>query len=269
MVIFILCVNVHVKAEDTEKSLMDMSEDECLETLIQNGLIIPNEYKDYQYLEEFVKDVVEGTIEDPKCISWFNYTYAQNFAMLIREAVLAYEGIDEIVLYDKGITPFADDRNKLQYSVYLTPWSERFLNFNCYAYAINKAGLGQINPGERVGIEYSPTTVASMTIDRMALLVTYDLAELKHTNITYGRNLPSAESGYRIIAIRKCTKDYHLMYMYSAGVWYHKPGVTAPLRYKYSSLTEGRWISEGLLREQYKSSDCEYDSEIIYIKYKE
>ena len=98
----------------------------------------------------------------------------------------------------------------------------------------------------------------------MALLVTYDLAELNYTNITYQRSLPSAEPGYRIIALRKGTDDFHFMYMYSAGVWYHKPGLSSPLRYKYASLSEGKWISEGLIREQYKSSNCEYNSDIIY-----
>ncbi len=265
MVILFLCINVPVKAEKTEKSLTDMSKEECLETLIQNRLIIPDEYSDYQHLEEFVKKVADGTIEDPGRISWFNYTHAQDFAMQIRKAVLEYEGIDENDLYKEGIVSFADDRNKLQYSVYLTPWSERFLNYNCYAYAINKAGLGHINPGEMIGVEYSQTTIASMTIDRIALLVTYDLAHFKYTNITYGKNLPNSESGYRIISIRKCTEDYHLMYMYSKGVWHHKPGAMSPLQYKYFSLTEGKWISEGLLREQYKNGNCEYNSEIIYI----
>ena len=119
MVIFFLLVNTHVKAEDTEKSLRDMSAEECMETLIQNGLTIPEGYKDYQYLEEFVKKVADGTIEDPGRISWFNYTQAQDFAMEIRKAVLDYEGINENALHDGGITLFADDRNKLQYSVYL------------------------------------------------------------------------------------------------------------------------------------------------------
>ena len=36
--------------------------------------------------------------------------------------------------------------------------------------------------------------------------------------------------------------------------------------YRYSSLTEGKWINDGLLREQYVSGTCEYDSDIV--KYK-
>ena len=73
-------------------------------------------------------------------------------------------------------------------------------------------------------------------------------AVLGYSDITYGFSVPSYTSGYRVIALRKCSEDYHFMYLHSASnVWQHKPSHCTPMIYNYSSLTSGKWTNEGFL----------------------
>lgn len=108
-----------------------------------------------------------------------------------------------------------------------------------------------------------------MTIDRLASLVTYDLQNLGHTDITYGRTVPYYQGTYSIVAIRKNSDDYHMMWMHSSQpTWRHKPHNSAILQYGYSLLTYGTWTDEGLFQAGYETYNNIYDSDIIYIKYK-
>ncbi len=107
-----------------------------------------------------------------------------------------------------------------------------------------------------------------MTIARLASIISYDLQEYGYTNITYSTTLPSYQSGYRVVAVRKCTEDYHLMNMYSSSIWRHKPAFTHILQYNYSVPYLGSWTNEGVINGYYFPKTLDYDSEIYYIKYK-
>lgn len=95
-----------------------------------------------------------------------------------------------------------------------------------------------------------------------------DLSRLGYTNVTYGSTRPSYQSGYKVIAVRKCADDFHFMAETSSNVWRHKPGDSVELQYNYSSPVLGKWTNEALNRYGVKSASIEYTSDIMYIKYK-
>ncbi|MBE5940337.1 MAG: hypothetical protein E7266_08060 [Lachnospiraceae bacterium] len=78
-------------------SLKDMSEKECFDTLVEYGLEIPEGFKDYEGKEAFVKRIVDSVLENPNCLSWYSYTESENLALMIRDIVLKYEGIEDPV----------------------------------------------------------------------------------------------------------------------------------------------------------------------------
>ncbi|MBE5940338.1 MAG: hypothetical protein E7266_08065 [Lachnospiraceae bacterium] len=265
--VFVVSNAVIANATDEKRvSLVNMSSEECFNTLLANGLEIPEGYKDYKNLEEFVKKIVSNVVSHPECEVWFNYTDANDFALAVREIVLEYENIqvNSILNCEKGLR----SSYPLIYSTFLVEWIPTDATYNCYAYALGRQSLGRINPGAQDGITFLQSDLQTMTIDRLASFVAYDLQALGYTEITYGSALPSYQSGYNVIAVRKCEDDFHFMRMMSTGTWQHKPGGGAVMRYNYSSLTSGRWTNERIVYYQYYSADLYYDSDIIYIKYK-
>lgn len=260
-----------VCGQNNEKeNLLELSDEECLKVLVENGLEIPNEYSEYSDVSGFVKKIVENVIETPMRTSWYNYKPAQEFAEQIREVVLKYENSNDNFLFS-GITTFSN-YTLVDSSTYGN-WSNSYWNYNCYAYAVGKTSW--INPGETIGVDYSnnASTLETMTATRLASLVTYDLQKWGYSNITYSTTLPTYENGYRVIAVRKCKEDYHFMRMITTGVWHHKPSCTWLLKYKYSSVNSIKWNNECAIidnqgnRIEY-SPNIYYDSEVYYIKYK-
>lgn len=63
-------------------------------------------------------------------------------------------------------------------------------------------------------------------------------------------------------------RDYYVMKLAEDGYWYHKPGRTMPLRYKYVPSNDHIWLNENVGSGGYDLyEDCTYDSEIYFIEY--
>lgn len=158
----------------------------------------------------------------------------------------------------------------LQYSTVVERWFSSFESYNCYAYAIGRVTEGtSYNPGYFSGITIiKGGNFSTITLSRMAVIATYDLQALGYKEITYGYSCPSYNPNYRVIALKKDAIDYHFMYLYSDGIWRHKPGDSTILKYNYSSLTSGKWTNEKSYREIVYPSTHTYEGDIMYIRYK-
>lgn len=263
-IVALMCMNLCAYAEENKK-LSDMTEEECVEFLESQGTEIPKEYVDYIKLGSTIKEMIAYIEEHPEAEHIYNYTAKDELYTNVRKTVLKY--------YNKNIesNSFISAYNTasvttLKYSKALYSWNEHFRNYNCYGFAIDKTEI--INPGYKLGVVYGANTISLMTIERMANLAASDLSSLGYTNVTYGRTRPSYQSGYKVIAIRKSSDDFHFMAEVSPNVWRHKPGLTVVLQYNYSSPESGKWINEGIGRYGVQEGNLEYSSDIMYIKYK-
>lgn len=201
----------------------------------------------------------------PEAEHIYNYTAKDELFTNVRETVLKYYDIK--VENDSYISAYSTkSAATLQYSKALYSWNEGFRGYNCYGFAIDVDAI--INPGYKLGVVYGANTISMMTIDRMANLAASDLMSLGYTNVNYGSTRPSYQSGYKVIAVRKCSDDFHFMAEISSNVWRHKPGLTVELQYNYSSPALGKWTNESIGRNGFQVGDIEYNSSIMYIKYK-
>ncbi len=263
-IVTLICMNLCAYAEENKK-LSEMTEDECINFLKSQGTEIPKEYIDYIQLGYTVKEMIIYIEEHPEAEHIYNYTAKDELFTNVREMVLKYYNIE--IENNSFISVYsAKSAVTLQYSKALYSWNERFKNYNCYGFAINVNSW--INPGYMVGASYDANSISTISIERFANLAASDLSRLGYTNVTYGSTRPSYQSGYKVIAVRKCADDFHFMAETSSNVWRHKPGDSVELQYNYSSPVLGKWTNEALNRYGVKSASIEYTSDIMYIKYK-
>ncbi len=271
-----------IKAGES-KELLEADDETCYSILLDAGLEVPDTYKDYIYLTDFVSTIAKKVVENPTVTNWYNYEEAQEFALKIRETVLEYIGYEETAV-DSSLLTYSLNSTMLsqsQYEYLLRYSTKVFLNsacenYNCYSYALHGGSVYEwFSPGRYIGLTITANELATMSSSRFASLVQYDLQQLGYTNITISTTRPSYQSGYKVIAFRKITDDYHFMWEYGNNVWRHKPGSSAILKYNYTSLTDGRWINEGLYLGNYATEEGiyaswtkEYTGTVYYIKYK-
>ena len=190
-------------------------------------------------------------------------------------------------------------------------WDDDWSNYNCYAYAIGKTDgclyPGQYDPGIVMNISNKQEFINYMkghTIEDMAAYVKTDLIALGGYGDVYITTVdPDIVEPYQTkICIRRSTElttseywqEFHFM-KYVSDAWYHKPGLSAILKYKYQNPGNQDWYSESSFFPEEDSSesfshnyqdlvdyydkirlyspwipnrfDCVYDSPIYYIVY--
>jgi len=175
-------------------------------------------------------------------------------------------------------------------------WDDRWEYYNCYAFAIQRFdplpwyydclassnAVETYHPGQFQGYQYGFRVETEMPIQQCAELVKNDLIAFGCTNVSTHRLgpfgfLPTLGANEQLIALRYGYQtdgddildyDYHFMrYDAESNAWYHKPGKTAPLRYKYGLSESVNWYSEGITYEQLFQSDYVYSGEIWLVKY--
>jgi hypothetical protein len=149
-------------------------------------------------------------------------------------------------------------------------WDEGWWDYNCYSYAIEETGSWHL-PGD-----FACTVSFDLDIPilDLALLVQDDLEFLGYYNVYITDEPPneaftsSLELDQNLICIRRGSCDFHFMkYDREDGYWYHKPGYTAPLRYKHNNPSDHIWTNESSLEGVEYPSFFAYDSDIYYIVY--
>ena len=264
---------VLVSAEDTA-ALSEMSIEECIAFLKANGVEIPDEL--YTELEwgVFAKEIIAQVEEDPNVAFPFGYSVLLQFANDIRFAVIKYYNMDGNVYSVQAM-----EETSLQDNTVYGSWSDDYLNYNCYAYAIGCYDR-IVNPGT-----FSNNAISMDTsISGIAGSVRTDLQALGYTVLSVSNTMPAVtvSDHTHLICVRKdvdgvimveggmaiLLKDYHFMRLGQDGNWYHKPGQTNPLRYKYTPSNDRIWVVESYDGESYdRVEGWTYDSEIYFIGY--
>ncbi len=155
----------------------------------------------------------------------------------------------------------------LQDSTVYGSWSDSYLKYNCYAYALGRTD--NCWPGRFSTIPNIDNFNEYASVYKLACDVKADLKSAtfsnKCVNMTTTRPT-SLKSGQSCICIRKSSDDYHLMKL-SGSSWYHKPGLSNPLKYKYVPSTSRKWSDESSFLGVDYAPSTYYDSEIYFFIY--
>lgn len=157
-------------------------------------------------------------------------------------------------------------------------WSNSFTQYNCYGYAVGYYDL--INPGHiawmNEGHDYDDYVYnATAKLAFIATWVKNDLESLGYSVEfpTTTRPDMTVTAHTHLICLRRAenlSHDFHFMKLGQDGDWYHKPGQTNPLKYKYVPSNSRVWICEGydgVDDVYFYDSSYLYDSTIFYIEY--
>jgi hypothetical protein len=270
-----------VTSHRTVQTLSEMTEEECLEFIIQEGVEIPNVLISPE-LGAFVKSIIQAAERNPDVSPGFGYTVMHDFAKSIRAAVNGYYGTAQ------RNSLAARSVFYLEHSWVLNTagvwsnsngyWEDAWEYYNCYSYAIGRTD-SKHNPGD---FALTGTFYYSIPIYDLALLVKDDLEFLGYSNVyvTYTAPDPAfLDPHQKLICVRTGPyiggfggengfKDFHFMkYNREDGYWYHKPGESAPLKYKYQPSNNIIWTDEQSREGTEYEHHIEYNSDIWYIVY--
>ena len=162
-------------------------------------------------------------------------------------------------------------------------WLNRWLNYNCYAFAIERFELPQ-KYSSYTRIQYQPGNFSHNTelniyrksAEYIANAVKDDLMAIGHeeSSISISTAIPTVNSNQQLICIRTSSAnandwDYHFMRFDSkTDAWYHKPGDSAILKYKYTPSNTRNWIAEGSkCGAEQLNNRITYSSTIYFIRY--
>lgn len=262
-------ISASSKSDYSVSDLTDLSASELLTVLVDNGLVLSDEYAIYNELAEsfvatYVPLIVDGTV-DPN-VSLFNAEQSnsllKNVGIVLNDMGVVYS--KNVSFSNFSIAPLAS--YTLKDNTIIGSWSNSYYNYNCYAYAIGRSS--GLQPGQLSGTSFSLT----MSISEMANVVLEDLSSLGYWGYT-STSKPSSlpDEYFKVIAMRKDTSnvDYHFMKPYgSLNTWAHKPGGTQPLKWKYSSPGYKIWNNEAVINGVTYAPTVTYESTIVYIIYK-
>ena len=238
--------------------LSELTVDECISFVKEQGIQIPDDYDDESIWGEFIQKTISQVEADPNIVFSYNYIKTLEFANAIKDAVNEYYG-EVPTTYSARQTEYL-----LTDSTVYGSWKDSYLNYNCYGYAINKTD-NFYSPGDFSDGDFS----LSLTIYQMANLVKDDLIELGYSDARVTSTRPttsSLASGEKAICIRKGDEDFHFMKL-SSSTWYHKPGNTHVLKYNYTPSYSREWTNECSFMGVTSAPDTTYDSSIYYIIY--
>ncbi|MDY5584805.1 MAG: hypothetical protein SPG61_03340 [Arcanobacterium sp.] len=154
---------------------------------------------------------------------------------------------------------------KLLYSTPIGAWSNNFLNYNCYGYAIRYTH--GIRPGQLSGGVWNE----NLSVDATVKLMVNDLRKLGNTVYTQNTKPTSLKDKYwKVIAVRVSPgNDFHVMRMEgSLNKWTHKPGKSQPLQLNSTNPSTATWTNEGKKVTTLYAPNVTYTSPTRYIVYK-
>ena len=153
---------------------------------------------------------------------------------------------------------------------YTDLWEE----YNCYAFAINRVELPHFYDSG-VWLSYQPGNMSGVvdavlpdTIDELVGIIQADFLNMGYSDFSASRTLPTINSTQELICVRKGLTDYHFMrYDLQTDAWYHKPSITAVLRYNGTPSNAVDWNNEASYKGRVYKPTKIYDSDIVYITY--
>lgn len=266
LILSMLSVPVFATEEDQIQVLSAMSEEECIDFVLSHGCTIPVELIDYDELGSFIKYVITVVEQNPDYQFTMSYYVTRDFAEAIKDIVNEYYGRNAYVGYSTRATVNLVDSISL-----VDEWSESFEEYNCYSYALGVTGemdyyAEYYYPGY---ISNRPFSISYSVYD-MALSTVEDL-KVGNDCVIYSNaysDIMPLSSTHNIICLRKCTQsgvqDFH--FMKYTGRWYHKPGTSAPLRYKHEPYSKS-WTDEGFYENGIQPAYRYYTGTIYYFAF--
>ncbi len=255
------------------------TEDEAMAFVEQCDINIPPEFVQLDVLPAFTQRLILQIYNNPNVQFCYNSRITQQYAEEVRAAVLSYMNINYVPAV-ATVASYSLQYNKVmdENGNWVTSggyYNEKWLEYNCYAYSINRAERPNYYSTENY-VQYAPGDMcgeghftATTTIEELALLVKNDLLAMGYTNIYLSATIPSITSAQELICVRRYSKiDYHFMhYDIETDAWYHKPGNTAILKYNYTPSNDRIWYTEYSAPGGENYTYDYYDSDIIFIKY--
>lgn len=252
----------------TANSLSSMSEEQCIEFIISNGIDIPDDFVDLPQLGTFVQGIIQAVEANPNYMFAYGYSVTQSFADSIKVLVNSYTGrSDSSSSSGMGIDPPYTLIDSTLYGA----WDDSYVNYNCYLYAIGITS----NPGKDPGTFSGGGFNINKSVYEIALLVKRDLESVSlgsNCVTTVNARPATLNNSEKMICVRKGVDvlgapDYHFM-RFSNGNWYHKPSFTAILKYNYQPSNNLDWTNERFWDDRAWKPDTTYSGEIYYIIYK-
>ena len=259
--------------------LSDMTEYEALNFITDNGIAIPDGFPG---AGAFIKETILAVESDPNIPFAYNYNATLDFAESIKDLVNRYYGKSQRNSTATRLSHYLQD--SLVFNGYINDWRSSsggkdywladWVNYNCYAFAIDRTE----QPSEYIsGFQYQPGDFAHTgkwgynSIDDLTPVVIDDLDFLGYSDFKifsyYDPKVTPLEPHQKLICIRIGPDDIHFMkYNKEDEYWYHKPGGTAPLKYKYHP-SDYVWTNERSFKGVEYPANTIYDSEINYVVY--
>lgn len=267
-----------VIALENKEPLTNLSKDELYNVICNSGIAIPDSFDDNDSLKDFIYNTVQKVENYPEYKFVYNYSGTVELANNIKSFVNGYYGVQSNAARTNNIT-----RYNLQYSTVCGQWMDRYEDYNCYAYAINrkeKPKFYSTTYGYYTYLQYQPGNfsgypggvfTSSISIQDFAICIKTDLENIGMTNVTIYDDMPSIDYEKRLICVRKGYFDYHFMYYnIEEEHWYHKPSDTAILQYNDSDPeTSSFWTNEYSEYNIEYPGNIYYDSDVLFISYTE
>lgn len=238
------------------EQLTQLSGEDVLDTLLENGLRIPEGLEEDEFTRNAAKEIVAGIESGAITADHIPYSYtkmvelAQNILDVTGAPGVAARSFSALAGY------------KLQDSTVIGAWSNDYRYYNCYGYAIGQQVFK--DPGYYSGKSFS----VSMGISEIADLTVSDLDALGYWGYKTTTK-PSALAYYeRVVAVRKGSNDYHFMKGDTSGSdWTHKPAGNQPMHWNYTSPGYKVWTNEYSFQNVNYAGAITYNSTIYYIIY--
>lgn len=281
----ILAASSSVIATDNDlTALSEFSDIELLQFLDDNNINVPTVYKNASDSIPFVRTIIER-LESGSSMNIRYECYAlMEFSNNIQVAVKNYYCASGVVPYSTSTSNILID------NVVYGAWSYDYLYYNCFGYAI---GIEEwLHPGISLWLAnnndmetYEYNGYANM--QTLTSWIQSDLEYYGYTVNAISTSLPNVQvtEHTKIICFRKdlhetlmidrhglyeLNHDYHFMRLDQNGNWYHKPGATNPLRYKYVPSNSRVWVSEwydGNAQEYGRDTSFAYEGDIYFFQY--
>lgn len=273
-------IRIYGKTQSENYLLSSMSDDECYSFVVNNGVNIPESMDEVTTTKKLIKNIILTVEKNPNCTFNYNFIDTAIFAEDVKKLVVKYYDLDNSSsIVGRSLENYYELQDSYVYGggewrTFCGDYKTKWYNYNCYAYAIGRtespANYGEYHNQYQPGVFSDNGSFSySMDICELAQLVCDDLYSLGMININVYNNMPNIlNEDYKMICVRRGPTDYHFMkYDIQTDSWYHKPGKTAVLKYKYSPENNYTWSDEHSLYGVEYAPENYYASEIQYITY--
>ncbi len=273
----ILCISnsniLNVHADSYNYDFSNINEENSIEFVIKHNIDIPDKIKNSSDLGKITSNIIKTSVNKHDYVFTYNYDKMQEYADSIKEVVKSYSNTETLSIqssYSLKYNTVKDSNGNWVTSG--GAYDARWLNYNCYAFSIHR---NEPSPFYSTGKQYQPGDMSetgsfstSNTILDLASIVKNDLEAMGYSNVSLTTTIPTITDEQELICVRMCTSDYHFMrYDLTTNAWYHKPGLTAVLKYNYTPNNDMLWYGESSYYGEESPNSLIYDSDIYFIKY--